>query len=228
MFDHQTISAQLGYESKDPKWIEQALCHKSFAKENPGLKHNEILEFLGDAVLDVIISDLLMQKYSSDQEGSLSRKRASVVNEDRLYQLAQDRGIPQFIQLGTSERVNKLFENPRIVASAFEAIIGAIYKDSGFAKAFEWVKAVFSDLIDEAFSEHDFAQDYKTRFQEWAQEKYKVTPHYKVVDEKGPDHARLFVVDVFLNGELWGQGEGSSKKTAAQKAAEAAFQRVKS
>mgnify|MGYP003683221683 CR=1 FL=1 len=228
MLNLEELQKAIDYTAKNPELMKQALCHKSFAKENPEWKHNEKLEFLGDAVIDVIVSDLLMATYENDHEGSLSRKRASVVNEDRLCTLAKERGLPEFILLGTSEKVNKLYENPRIVASAFEAIVGAIYKDAGFDIAFKWVEKVFSDLIEQAFSEHDFEDDYKTRFQEWAQEKFKKTPHYKVVGETGPDHARSFEVEVHLNDELWGRGTGPSKKNAAQSAAEDAFKKVKS
>ncbi|MCJ8278166.1 MAG: ribonuclease III, partial [Bdellovibrionales bacterium] len=204
MLDLDKLCQAIGYQVKNEELLKQALCHKSFSKENSEWLHNEKLEFLGDAVLDVIISDLLMKKYKDDQEGSLSRKRASIVNEDRLFQLGTERNLPEFILLGTSEKGNRLFENPRIVASAFEAVVGAIYRDAGFDAAFEWVEGVFSDLIDQAFSEHDFAQDYKTRFQEWAQEKHKTTPKYKVVGQEGPDHARVFFMEVYLNDELWG------------------------
>jgi ribonuclease-3 len=228
MFDLDQLMSSLKYKAKDTELLKQAMCHKSFFKENPGWMHNEKLEFLGDAVLDVVVSDLLMEKYESDQEGSLSRKRASIVNEDRLCKLATERGIPQYILVGASEKANKLYENPRIVASAFEAVVGAIYKDSGFNEAFQWISEVFAEVIDQAFSEHDFEQDYKTRFQEWAQEKYKMTPNYKVVDQKGPDHSRVFEVEVYLKDKLWGKGEGTSKKMAAQKAAEDAFAKVKS
>ncbi|MCB0378390.1 MAG: ribonuclease III [Bdellovibrionales bacterium] len=224
--DLELFQEKLRYQAKNPELLKTALCHKSFSKENPGWDDNEKLEFLGDAVLDVVISDLLMQRYQEDKEGSLSRKRASLVNEDRLYRIARLYYIPSFILLGEAEKQNNLQENPRIVASAFEAIVGAIYFDRGFQAAFDWLEEAFAYVLEVGFSSHDFEKDYKTRFQEWVQEKFKQTPYYKVVSQTGPDHARVFQVEVWVNEEMWGQGEGNSKKSAAQDAARVALEKA--
>lgn len=224
--DQAAIEKNLGYQFSDSQLLMQALCHKSYSKENPECPHNEKLEFLGDAVLDVVISDLLMEKYREDQEGSLSRKRASVVNEDRLSSLAQQMQLDQFLLIGQRESKNNLRENPRIRASVFEAIVGAIYKDSNFQAAFSWLQIIFDPVIDEAFSNHDFERDYKTRFQEWVQDKHKLTPNYKVIKQTGPDHERVFEVEVFVGETSWGQATGASKKTAAQNAAKQALAKV--
>lgn len=216
----------LGYQFQDLALLTQALCHKSYHKEKPDQPHNEKLEFLGDAILDVILSDLLMEKFADDTEGSLSRKRASIVNEDRLCQIGQELGIPRVLFIGERESKNNLDKNPRIVASALEAIIGAVYKDQGFTTVYNWVAQVFTPLLQGAFEEHDFESDYKTRFQEWAQEERKKTPRYELMDQKGPDHARCFTVEVFVGEESWGRAEGASKKSAAQNAARAALERI--
>jgi ribonuclease-3 len=227
MLDLNKVEASLEYHAKDPKWLQQAFCHKSYHKENPEFEHNEKLEFLGDAVIDVVVSDLLMQKYSEDQEGSLSRKRASIVNEERLFELAKKKEMDRYLLIGEREFKNNLHKNSRIIASVFEAVVGAIYKDSGFEVAYEWIESNFRQTIEEAFSEHDFEKDYKTRFQEWVQEEHKKTPRYVVINQTGPDHARLFEMEVFVGEESWGRASGSSKKSAAQNAAEQALRKIK-
>ncbi len=147
MLDIKKVESAISYQCKDPQWMVQAFSHRSFHKENPEQKHNEVLEFLGDAVLDLVISDLLMQQYEGDQEGSLSRKRASIVNEERLFELAKKNGMDQFLLVGEREAKNNLHKNPRIVASVLEAVVGAIYRDSGYEVAFDWVEKNFPPLI---------------------------------------------------------------------------------
>ena len=159
-------------------------------------------------------------------EGSLSRKRASVVNEERLSRLSRDLHLPDYLLIGAREVNNHLQENPRIVASVLEAVVGAIYKDQGFQETFAWVQRIFAPVLDEAFLEHDFVSDYKTRFQEWVQEEFKKTPRYIVVSQEGPDHSRQFEVEVFVGEESWGKAWGNSKKAAAQNAARQAFAKV--
>ncbi len=227
-FPQKEVEKQIGYQAKDPKWLIEAFSHKSYHKEHPEFPHNEKLEFLGDAVLDLVISDLLMQKYADDQEGSLSRKRASVVNEDRLCELARNRSMDKFLLIGERESNNKLSTNPRIVASVFEAVVGAIYRDSGYQVVYDWIQDNFKGLIDQAFSEHDFEKDYKTRFQEWVQENHKQTPRYKVINQSGPDHDRTFEMEVFVGEDSWGCAVGTSKKAAAQNAAKQALEKIKS
>ena len=226
-FNLQKIEDHIQYKARQEAWLKEAFCHKSFHKENPQWNDNEKLEFLGDAVLDLVVSDLLMARFKEDQEGSLSRKRASIVNEDRLFQLAKSRSMDQFLLVGKGERKSHLHRNPRIVASVFEAVVGAIYKDSGFKAAFDWIEKNFQPLIEQAFSEHDFETDYKTRFQEWVQETYKTTPRYEVIKQWGPDHARNFEVELFIQKTSWGKACGRTKKMASQKAAREALGRIK-
>jgi ribonuclease III len=223
----EQIQTIIDFEFKDPSLLQQALCHKSYHKEHPEVPHNEKLEFLGDAILDAILSDLLMQHFADDSEGSLSRKRASIVNEDRLAELGLQLRLSTFLLVGEREANNRLDQNPRIIASILEAIIGAIYKDQGFAAAFHWVEKLFSPILAQAFAEHDYLSDYKTRFQEWVQEEYRTTPKYTLISQSGPDHSRTFEVEVFIGSESWGSASGSSKKNAAQNAARQALERVK-
>ena len=174
--DLEKLQKMIQYQWKDPNLLKQALCHKSYTKENPKQPHNEKLEFLGDAVLELVITDLLMKTFEKDNEGSLSRKRASIVNEERLCHLAVEKSLDSFLFIGKNEIKNELQKNPRILASAFEAIVGAIYKDSDFQRVHEWLHRIFKPVIDRAFSEYDFESDYKSRLQEWTQEKFKLTP----------------------------------------------------
>lgn len=228
MIEQQKCEAVIGYQFKDPKLLVQALCHKSFHKENPEYPHNEKLEFLGDAVVDLVLSDLLMKKFVEDKEGSLSRKRASVVNEERLCQLARQLNIDHFMLVGERDKKSNLRENSRIIASALEAIVGGIYLDSGFQAAYDWLAQLFSPLLEQSFESHDFESDYKTRFQEWVQEHHRLTPRYQVVSQSGPDHEKIFEVEVFVGDELWAKASGNSKKSAAQNAAQKALERISS
>jgi ribonuclease III len=227
MIDLDVFQNIIEYKFKNSDLLKQALCHKSYNKENPDCPHNEKLEFLGDAVIDLVVSDLLMQEFSEVTEGSLSRKRASVVNEDRLFQLAKQRTMDESLFIGERESKNNLRQNPRIVASVFEAVVGAIYKDAGYDIVYKWLVNIFKPVIEEAYSEHDFESDYKTRFQEWVQEEHKKTPRYVVINQTGPDHQRLFEVEVFIGDQSWGIAQGGSKKMAAQNAAKQAIEKVK-
>ncbi len=224
--DRELFESTINYIFNNKDLLEQALCHKSYHKEHPSLPHNEKLEFLGDAVVDLVISDLLMKKFVDDKEGSLSRKRASIVNEDRLCYLGRLKKIEDFILIGERDKKTNLRENPRIIASALEAIVGAIYKDAGFETAYRWIEDHFSPLLDQAFDSHDFESDYKTRFQEWVQEHHKLTPRYHIVSQTGPDHEKIFEIEVYVGQELWALGFGSSKKAAAQNAAQKALEKT--
>ncbi len=226
-FDLEKLQKIIQYQWKDPYLLKQALCHKSYAKENPKQPHNEKLEFLGDAVLELVITDLLMKTFDKDNEGSLSRKRASIVNEERLCSLATEKSLDSFLLVGKNEIKNELQKNPRILASTFEAIVGAIYKDSDFERVHGWLHQIFKPVIDRAFSEYDFENDYKSRLQEWVQEKFRLTPVYHVISEEGPDHARVFEVEIIVGDQPWGKAKGHSKKSAAHNAARKALEQRK-
>lgn len=225
--DLEELQRIIQYQWKDLNLLKQALCHKSYTKEYPRQPHNEKLEFLGDAVLDLAVTDLLMKTFKEDNEGSLSRKRASIVNEERLCFLATQKSLGSFLLIGKTEIKNQLEKNPRILASAFEALVGAIYRDSSFDKTYQWLSQIFKPVIDQAFDEYDFESDYKSRLQEWVQEEFKLTPFYRVVSQEGPDHARIFEVEIIVGDKSWARAKGPSKKSAAHRAAKKVLEQRK-
>ncbi len=220
---------RIGYEASNPLLMVQAMTHKSYIKRNA--KHevgnNERMEFIGDAVVDLVIADELYKMFPQDNEGSLSRKRASLVNEDTLFNLAMRLKLDESILVDDGERGNgSLRTSRRLLSGAFEAVIGAIYEDRGFSEAQKWIYTVFEQAGYFNFNAHDFEKDYKTRFQEMIQEKHKITPVYRTVGFTGPDHQKMFKVEVLVADEVYGDGEGESKKIAEQVAAEKALKRI--
>lgn len=215
---------EINYTPNDPNLLRAAITHKSYLKQHSEAVwgDNERLEFLGDAVVDLIIADILFDMFPDDTEGHLSRKRASLVNEESLYNIAMRIRLDDCLLV---EENQSLRTNKRVLSGALEAVIGAIYEDSGFDRAKNWVSDVYHQHASFEFAEHDFARDYKTRFQELIQEKWKVTPNYRLVSLSGPDHAKTFRVQVLVNDEVHGEGEGESKKIAEQMAAQAAMKR---
>lgn len=225
----KTLQTQIGYQALNENILLQALSHKSYIKKNP--KHpvgnNERLEFIGDAVVDLVIATDLYRIFPEDNEGSLSRKRASLVNEEALYNLAMRLKLDEFILVDDGEGgKNNLRSSRRLLSGTLEALIGAMYEDRGFEAAKVWTQKLFEEQGFYQFSDHDFAKDYKTRFQELIQEKMKVTPSYRTVGFSGPDHQKMFQVEVLVFDEVYGVGEGESKKMAEQVAAENALKRM--
>lgn len=219
----EKLQTLIGYTPKDPTWLQLAMTHKS---HNRDAANNERLEFVGDAVIDFVVADMLFERFPEDTEGNLSRKRAALVNEDSLYNLAMRLKLDECLLVTTGEAESQLRANKRLLAGSLEAVIGAIYKDGGFQVAYDWVKALYSENGSYNFSQYDFEKDFKTRFQELIQEKYKVTPNYKLIDIQGPDHQKVFRVQVLVDDQVYGEGTGESKKIAAQVAAEAALKRM--
>jgi ribonuclease III len=222
----ETLSNRLGIQITNPALFEQAITHKSVVKSAADAPHNERLEYLGDAVVGLVVADILFRLYPNDDEGNLSRKRASLVNETTLSKVAVHFGLSEFLRAHHSQPLEELQSNPRILASLFEAIVGAMYLDTGFAKTTVWLKGVYTDVVPVSFTEHDFSSDYKTRFQELIQSQYKTTPIYETTEVSGPDHHRLFTVTVNVAGKVYGSGQGLSKKIAAQEAAKMALSQV--
>lgn len=218
------LEQRLQYQFKNGNLLERALTHKSFANElKNATEHNEKLEFLGDAVLDLLIGELLFEKYPADSEGGLSKKRASIVNEEVLSDLATEMGLNKMMLLGKGETLTGGSKKPRLVSSSFEAIVGAIYLDGGFEVTKTIVRREFSPLIDSICSAEDFFKDYKTRLQELVQKSLKETPRYELLSEEGPPHDRVFRVCVKVQSEVWAEGTGRSKKHAEQDAAKTAL-----
>ncbi|MBV2168627.1 MAG: ribonuclease III [Bdellovibrio sp.] len=219
------LERRLGYQFQSAALLERALTHKSYANELKNtIEHNEKLEFLGDAVLDLVVGEFLYEKFPNDTEGGLSKKRASIVNEEVLSQLALDMGLNKLIHLGRGETLTGGALKPRLIASSFEAIVGALYLDGGFEVTKTFLRQEFSALTERVCGTEDFERDYKTRLQELVQKSQKETPRYEVLAEEGPPHEREFLVCVRVKEEVWAQGRGRSKKNAEQAAAKSALE----
>lgn len=203
--------------------LEQALTHKSVNPhaQNRGEIHNERLEFLGDSVLDLVLSDLLMFEFPQNTEGELTKKRANLVNEASLSELACQLGIDQLLRVGKSER--EILQNPRILASALEAVVGALYLDQGFQVCYMTVANLFSEKI-QKLQNSAFDNDYKTRLQEIMQKSHQAVPEYALVGATGPEHQKIFEVEVKIKGEPLARSSGKSKKQAEQAAAQKALE----
>lgn len=217
----------ISYQFKNQDLFKVAMTHKSFANERGEgpESHNEKLEFLGDAVLDLVLSDLLMGKYPTDSEGNLSKKRASLVNETVLAQIAQSLGLHEIIRLGKGEILSQGNLKPRLLASVYEAMLGAVYIDGGFETVKNFIGENFEDIMNKMNPQEDYFQDFKTRVQELAQADFKATPTYQIIGETGPSHDPLFQVRLSLHQFEVSQGSGKSKKTAEQEAAKQAIEK---
>lgn len=220
------LEAKLHYEFVRKELIEQALTHKSFANENRvlGLKDNERLEFLGDAVLDLVLGDYLMSTFEDEDEGGLSKRRASLVNEDFLNSLALKLEVQKHLKLGKGEANTNGREKPRILSSTLEAIFGAIFKDNGFEAASSVIRTLFAESLNTEGSAIQFERDFKTRLQEMCQKSFGQVPVYTLVEAKGPEHEKEFHVLVKIEDRVLGEGVGRTKKYAEQKAAEKALE----
>lgn len=209
----------LGYQFKNPLLLEQALSHKSFVNEKREGENNEKLEFIGDAVVDVVLAEALYLAFPKDAEGDLSKKRASLVNESILSDLAQEMNISKFIKLGRGEQQTGGETRPRLLASTFEALIGAIYMDQGFQAVKPVILNLFNSRLQDEKLNRNYEQDFKSRLQEIIQKKYREAPTYDVVSESGAPHDRIFKVHLKIAGKVIAEAEGKSKKEAEQKAA---------
>lgn len=189
--------------------------------------HNEKLEFLGDAVLDLVLGEYLMEMFSELNEGPLSKMRAHLVNESSLAAIATDLRLAEYLKLGKGEQQSNGKEKPRLLASCFEALVGAIFVDQGFDKAKQVVRKVFAQRIENLKGNEAFDQDYKSQLQELVQSEKRQTPIYKLVSSLGPAHERVFQVQVLIGNDEVAIGEGKSKKSAEQTAAKRALLEIK-
>ena len=213
----------LGWKAGNLSYYEQALTHSSFAHERGHRRlHNERLEFLGDAVLELIISDYLYQKYPQLSEGKLTKLRADLVCEASLARIAYGLNLGQYMRLGKGEIVGGGASRPSLLADTIEALIGAHYLDQGFEVSHDKVLELFFPILQE-LQEGDLRRDFKTLLQEFTQARYAVTPNYRIVRECGPDHEKTFSAEVMLAADVVGTGEGRSKKEAEQAAAKEAW-----
>ena len=204
--------------------LERALTHRSWFEEDPTAGSNERLEFLGDAVLGLVVTDHVFRTYPGLPEGKLSKVRAFVVSATTLAEAAEDLDLGAALLLGKGEDRSGGREKPSILADALEGVIGAVYLDGGWPAASRFVLLVLGERIEEA-SAGPGGQDYKTRLQELAARQFEQLPRYSVVDD-GPDHAKRFFATVDVDGETRGRGEGRSKKQAEQAAAREAWQHL--
>lgn len=227
MKDFSKLEEKLGIKFKNQDLLIQAFCHRSYLNENPNfyLEHNERLEFLGDAVLELIVTDYLYQNYQNP-EGELTGWRAALVNSQRLADIAQSLEFEDYLLLSKGEIKDTGKARNYILANTFEAFLGAFYLDQGYEKVREFVKNKLLFHLPRILKEGIW-RDFKSQFQEMAQEKVKITPDYKLLNERGPDHEKHFVVGVFLDGELVAEGEGSSKQEAEEEAAKRALKAKK-
>jgi len=225
MKDISILEKKLNINFKNKDLLIQAFVHRSYLNENPDfhLHHNERLEFLGDAVLELVVTEELYKSYPDKPEGELTNWRASLVNSKILFRIAKELGFNNFLLLSKGQSKEAGKARKYILANSFEAVVGAIYLDIGYKSAEQFIK---KNLMKELpnILEKGLYKDAKSRFQEGAQEKTGITPSYKVLKERGPDHAKQFVMGVFLEKKLIAKGEGSSKQEAEESAAQNALE----
>ena len=218
------LAEAIGYEFKDPALAELALSHPSYAHELDGSRGNERLEFLGDAVLDLVVSELQFQLHPDWSEGDLSRSRAALVNKDALAERARSIGLDRFVKLGRTERRSGGQHKDSVLANCLEAVIGAMYLDCGLTVVRAWVEETFADGF--AAGSTPERRDAKTRFQEWAHARLQATPDYRTTCDSGVENdEERFTVEVVVDDEIWGVGAGRSKRVAERAAAQAAIER---
>jgi len=212
------LEKKLGYHFENPRFLEEALTHPTYAHEHPDpeLKDNQRLEFLGDAVLNLVVGHLLMRHHPDAQEGELTRMRANLVSESGLAKLAQDLNLGPYIRLGKGEMATHGQEKKSILADALEASMAALYLDGGSEKTFDIIAKLFSSMLGNPQT------DAKTDLQELTQKKYQVVPEYQVINETGPDHDKTFIVELNVF-DVTTTGTGKSKKLAEKAAAEEAL-----
>ena len=214
-----------GVTFKNKELLRRAFTHRSYLNENRGMEasHNERLEFLGDAVLELLVTEYLFEKYPDSNEGDLTAYRASLVNAITLSEAAQKINVNDFLLLSKGEAKDTGKARQYILANTMEAIIGAIYLDQGYDLSKYFISKNLFHLIDKIVEDKSWI-DAKSQFQEKAQEEESLTPQYKSLKEEGPDHDKRFTVGVYLGDRLVAEGEGMSKQEAEQVAARKAFE----
>lgn len=225
MKDFSEFENKTGIEFKNKDFLKEAFTHRSYLNENPSWDnpHNERLEFLGDAVIELIVTEELFRKFPEKPEGELTSFRAALVNANMLSETAAKLNFGDFLLLSRGEAKDKGRARQYILANAFEAVVGAIYLDQGYAAAKKFLDTNLLPKLPGIISEKLY-QDPKSIFQERAQEFILITPHYEVIKEWGPDHDKHFVVGVFLGSEKIADGNGPSKQAAQEEAARSALE----
>ena len=215
-----SLSHILEYSFKKEDLLHQALRHPSYVYEKgeTWLSDNQRLEFLGDAVISLAVSHLLMKAFPEIKEGSLSKYRASLISENGLHTIACSIKLGDYLFLGKGEEQTNGRKKPSILADAFEALMGALYLDGGFTNALRVTSKLFGNLVNN-IKPGKPTNDFKTELQEYFQENFQSVPEYRMEKETGPDHNKTFYVAAYLRGNIVGKGKGKSKKEAEQKAA---------
>jgi ribonuclease-3 len=218
------LADRIGIVLRDPEAIRQALVHSSYFNENPQAVtgHNERLEFLGDAVIGLVVSGLLYERFPDEDEGSLTARRASLVNRDALAALALELSLDRYLLLGRGEAEAGGATRPSLLAGAFEALAGAVFLAEGPGATSEWLRRLMAAQLpvpDEA----EPPKSAKSRLQEWSQREHRIKPHYELVSTTGPAHDQTFTVAAVLRGQRLAMGVGSSRQRAEEQAAGAAL-----
>lgn len=229
VFNKVEIEKILGVQFKNEKFIKTACTHRSYLNEHRSTvkEHNERLEFLGDAVLELVVTDFLYKSFPNKPEGELTSWRAALVKTESLAELADELQVGQFLLMSRGEAKSGGRTRMALLANMIEAIIGAIYLDLGYDSAADFIERNINSKL-ESILKAGLHIDAKSHFQEVAQEKEGVTPHYEVISETGPDHDKTFEMAVFLGKKMWGKGKGNSKQTAQQSAAQDALKKYNS
>lgn len=225
MDNFNTFEKKINITFHNKNLLKQAFLHRSYLNENKWLKmeHNERLEFLGDAVIELVVTEYLYTKYPKKTEGDLTSYRAALVNTSTLSTVATGLSMNDYLLLSKGEAKDTGRARQYILANTYESLVGALYLDQGYESAKNFISKTLLPLTDDIVKKRLW-QDSKSYFQELAQEKLGITPQYKTIEEKGPDHAKHFVVGVYLGEELAGKGEGKSKQEAEQSAAQNALE----
>ena len=221
----EKIEKEIGYEFKNKQLLETALTHTSYAYEKKK-QSNEKLEFLGDSILEFVSSEYIYHKYPNLKEGEMTKVRASVVCEKSLHEIAKMHNFSDFLYLGKSERISQKEVRPAIMADSVEAVIAAIFLDGGLEPAKKFIIKNLAKPIESA-TKHIGQKDYKTVLQEILQKNGNVDIEYIIIDEKGPDHEKIFTAEVKVDDKVLATGEGKSKKLAEMQAAQKALEIIK-
>ena len=216
MFDVETLQKNINYTFKDTSLIFNAMCHSSYSNEHKNTKSNERMEFLGDAILDMIVSKRLYDMHKDVDEGVLSKMRAAIVREESLAMLARKVKLDEFLLLGQSERMVSGNQKPSVLSDCFEAVVAAIFIDGGFCAAKDWLDSIINDSVYE--KPEVLYCDYKTVLQEYLQSKGSFV-RYVVTKESGPDHEKVYEIEARVDGKCVGVGANKTKKQAEQDAA---------
>jgi len=219
----ETLEASIGYTFRDKDLLQEAITHTTYVNEHKEsiITDNQRLEFLGDSIVNAVVTEKLYAQFPDDKEGSLTKKRAEIISESALYKIARHIDLGTYLNLGRGEDMDGGRDKQSILADAYEALVGAVFLDSSY----ETVSAVVGRHFESAFGsfEHIPTTDYKSTLLEFCQAEYKCLPKILVVDEVGPEHEKEFVINVYLSGRVVGQGRGKNKKQAAQMACKEAL-----